>query len=193
MARGVNKVILVGNLGQDPEVRYMPNGNAVTNVTIATSDSWKDRDTGQQQERTEWHRVVFFGKLAEIAGQYLRKGSKIYVEGALRTRKWQDQNGQDRYTTEIVVDMNGQMQMLDSRNEGGSGNYQQQPAQNYGQQPQQSFQQPKQAAPQPAQQAPQQPAPQQMSQQAPQQQPAQQSAPQQPAAGFDDFDDDIPF
>ncbi|MCW8885547.1 MAG: single-stranded DNA-binding protein [Motiliproteus sp.] len=113
MARGVNKVILIGNLGQDPETRYMPNGNAVTNVTVATSDSWKDKD-GQQQERTEWHRIVFFGKLAEIAGQYTKKGSKIYVEGVLRTRKWQDQNGEDKYTTEIVVDMNGQMQMLDS-------------------------------------------------------------------------------
>ncbi len=183
MARGVNKVILIGNLGQDPEVRYMPNGNAVTNVTIATSDSWKDRDSGQQQERTEWHRVVFFGKLAEIAGQYLRKGSKVYVEGALRTRKWQDQGGQDRYTTEIVVDMNGQMQMLDGRTEGGAGNYQQ-PAQQSGQnfsQPQQSFQQPKPAG---------QPVPQQA---APQQSAPQQAAPQQPAAGFDDFDDDIPF
>ena len=184
MARGVNKVILVGNLGQDPEVRYMPNGNAVTNVTIATSDSWKDRETGQQQERTEWHRVVFFGKLAEIAGQYLRKGSKVYVEGALRTRKWQNQSGQDRYTTEIVVDINGQMQMLDSRGEGG-GNFQQPNQGGYGQ-PQQSFQQP------PAQQGGQ--APQQPAQQRPAQQPApQQSAPQQPAAGFDDFDDDIPF
>ncbi len=192
MARGVNKVILVGNLGQDPEVRYMPNGNAVTNVTIATSDSWKDRETGQPQERTEWHRVVFFGKLAEIAGQYLRKGSKVYVEGSLRTRKWQDQSGQDRYTTEIVVDINGQMQMLDSRNDGG---YQQQ-NQGYGQpqqpaqqpaQPQQSYQ--PQSRPQP-QQAPQQQAPQQ---QAPQQQAPQQQAPQQPTPGFDDFDDDIPF
>jgi single-strand DNA-binding protein len=184
MARGVNKVILIGNLGQDPEVRYMPNGNAVANVTIATSDSWKDRETGQQQERTEWHRVVFFGKLAEIAGQYLRKGSKVYVEGALRTRKWQDQSGQDRYTTEIVVDMNGQMQMLDSRGEGG-GNFQpQNQGGGYAQQPQQSFQQP------PAQQAT---APQQASQQRPQQSAPQQAAPQQPAAGFDDFDDDIPF
>ncbi len=112
MARGVNLVILVGNLGGDPEVRYMPNGNAVTNVTLATTDTWKDKQTGQQQERTEWHRVVFFGKLAEIAGEYLRKGSQIYIKGQLRTRKWQDQQGQDRYTTEIVVDMNGDMQML---------------------------------------------------------------------------------
>lgn len=105
MARGVNKVILVGNVGGDPETRYMPNGNAVTNITLATSESWKDKQTGQQQERTEWHRVVFFGRLAEIAGEYLRKGSQVYVEGSLRTRKWQGQDGQDRYTTEIVVDI----------------------------------------------------------------------------------------
>ena len=118
MARGVNKVILIGNLGQDPEVRYMPNGNAVANVTLATSESWKDRNTGEQQERTEWHRVVFFRRLAEIAGEYLKKGSKVYIEGKLQTRKWQDQNGQDRYTTEIVAD---EMQMLDSRGGGGGG------------------------------------------------------------------------
>lgn len=117
MARGVNKVILVGNLGGDPEVRYMPNGNAVTNVTIATSENWKDKQTGEQQERTEWHRVVFFNRLAEIAGEYMRKGGKVYVEGALRTRKWQDQSGADRYTTEIVA---SEMQLLDSR--GGSDN-----------------------------------------------------------------------
>ena len=102
VSRGVNKVILVGNLGQDPEVRYMPNGNAVANVTIATSESWKDQQ-GQQQERTEWHRVVIFGKLAEIVGEYLRKGSQVYFEGKLQTRKWKDQSGQDRYTTEVVV------------------------------------------------------------------------------------------
>lgn len=118
MARGVNKVILVGNLGGDPEVRYMPNGNAVTNVTIATSESWKDKQTGQQQERTEWHRVVFFNRLAEIAGEYMRKGGKVYVEGSLRTRKWQDQSGQDRYTTEIVA---SEMQLLDSRGGDGGG------------------------------------------------------------------------
>jgi len=112
MARGVNKVILVGNLGNDPETRYLPSGGAVTNVTIATSESWKDKQSGQAQERTEWHRVVFFNRLAEIAGEYLRKGSKVYVEGSLRTRKWQDQSGQDRYTTEIVA---AEMQMLDSR------------------------------------------------------------------------------
>ncbi|HEJ1456475.1 TPA: single-stranded DNA-binding protein [Pseudomonas aeruginosa] len=110
--RGVNKIILVGNVGGDPETRYMPNGNAVTNITLATSESWKDKQTGQQQERTEWHRVVFFGRLAEIAGEYLRKGSQVYVEGSLRTRKWQAQDGQDRYTTEVIVDMHGQMQML---------------------------------------------------------------------------------
>lgn len=112
MARGVNKVILVGNLGGDPEVKYMPNGNAVTNITIATSESWKDKDTGQQQERTEWHKVVFFNRLAEIAGEYTRKGGKVYIEGALRTRKWQDQSGNDRYTTEIVA---SEMQLLDSK------------------------------------------------------------------------------
>ena len=112
MARGVNKVILVGNCGQDPDTRYMPSGGAVTNVSLATSESWKDK-LGEQQERTEWHRIVFFNRLAEIAGEYLKRGSKIYVEGALRTRKWQDkESGQDRYTTEIVAN---EMQMLDSR------------------------------------------------------------------------------
>lgn len=111
----VNKVILVGNLGDDPETRYMPSGGAVTNISIATSESWKDKQTGQPQERTEWHRVVFFNKLAEIVGEYLKKGSKIYVEGSLRTRKWQDQSGQDRYTTEIVA---SEMQMLDSKGRG---------------------------------------------------------------------------
>lgn len=116
MARGINKVILIGNLGGDPEVRYMPSGGAVTNVTIATSETWKDKASGDPQERTEWHRVVFFNRLAEIAGEYLRKGSKVYVEGSLRTRKWQDQSGAERYTTEIVAN---EMQMLDSR--GGSG------------------------------------------------------------------------
>ena len=112
MARGVNKVILVGNCGQDPDTRYMPSGGAVTNVSLATAESWKDK-SGEQQERTEWHRIVFFNRLAEIAGEYLKRGSKIYVEGALRTRKWQDkESGQDRYTTEIVAN---EMQMLDSR------------------------------------------------------------------------------
>jgi single-strand DNA-binding protein len=116
MARGVNKVILIGNLGADPETRFMPSGGAVTNVRLATSESWKDRQSGQMQERTEWHRVVFFNKLREIAGEYLKKGSKVYIEGSIRTRKWQGQDGQDRYTTEIVAN---EMQMLDGRGDGG--------------------------------------------------------------------------
>ena len=115
-SRGINKVILVGNLGADPENRTSQTGNAITNISVATSETWKDKSTGQQQERTEWHRVVFFNRLAEIAAEYLRKGSKVYVEGSLRTRKWQDQNGQDRYTTEVV---GNEMQMLDSRGMGG--------------------------------------------------------------------------
>ncbi|MCC7257538.1 MAG: single-stranded DNA-binding protein [Gammaproteobacteria bacterium] len=115
MARGVNKVILIGNLGQDPDTKYMPSGSAVTNLRIATTESFKDRETGQQQERTEWHSVAMFGKLAEIAGEYLRKGSQVYIEGRLRTRKWQDKQGQDRYSTEIVAD---QMQMLGGRGGG---------------------------------------------------------------------------
>lgn len=112
MAKGINKVILIGNLGQKPEIRYMPNGGGVTNVALATSESWKDKNTGQMQERTEWHRLVFYKRLAEIVVEYLHKGSKIYIEGKLQTRKWQDKNGQDRYTTEIIVN---EMQMLDSR------------------------------------------------------------------------------
>lgn len=119
MARGINKVILIGNLGSDPEVRYMPSGDAMATLNIATSESWKDKQSGETQERTEWHRVVFFKRLAEIAGEYLRKGSKVYIEGSLRTRKWQDKNGQERYTTEIVAN---EMQMLDSRS-GGSANF----------------------------------------------------------------------
>tara|TARA_R110000787_G_scaffold115167_1_gene225085 strand:- start:607 stop:1224 length:618 start_codon:yes stop_codon:yes gene_type:complete len=203
---GVNKVIILGNLGKDPEVRFLPNGGGVANLTIATSESWKDKQTGEQKEKTEWHRVVMFGKLAEIAGEYLKKGSKVYIEGALQTRKWQNQQGQDQYTTEIVVQgFNGTMQMLDSR--GGSGAQ----AGGFNQQaPQQSggFQQPaaqqgggfnQQAAPQQAYNKPAQ-------QSGGFQQPAsQQSAPQQ-AGGFQqnapkvnpqeptiDFDDDIPF
>jgi len=117
MARGINKVILVGNLGRDPETRYMPSGGAVTNVSIATSKSWRDRDSGEQKERTEWHRIVFFNRLAEIANEYLKRGSKVYVEGELRTREW-EREGQKHYTTEIVAN---EMQMLDSRNEGGMG------------------------------------------------------------------------
>lgn len=117
MARGINKVILVGNLGNDPETRFMPNGNPVTNISIATSESWKDKQSGQQQERTEWHRIVFFNRLAEIAGEYLKKGSKVYIEGALRTRQW-DKEGQKHYSTEIIAN---EMQMLDGRNDGGMG------------------------------------------------------------------------
>lgn len=116
---GVNKVIILGNLGQDPEVKFMPSGEAVANISIATSESWKDKQTGEQKEKTEWHRVVMFGKLAEITGEYLKKGSKVYVEGVLQTRKWQNQQGQDQYTTEIVVKgFGGKMEMLDSRQQG---------------------------------------------------------------------------
>jgi len=121
MARGVNKVILIGNLGKDPETKFLPSGGAVTNATLATSESWKDKQSGQMQERTEWHRVVFFNKLAEIAGEYLKKGSKVYIEGKLQTRKWQDQNGQDRYSTEVVLrGFDGTLTMLDGP-QGGSG------------------------------------------------------------------------
>jgi single stranded DNA-binding protein (ssb) len=124
MARGINKVILVGNLGKDPEIRYMPSGGAVANVTIATSESWKDKTSGEQQERTEWHNVVFYNRLAEIVGEYLKKGSQVYVEGSLRTRKWQDKTtGTDRYTTEIIAN---EMQMLGSK--GGSAAYADKPA-----------------------------------------------------------------
>ncbi|EGB2808564.1 single-stranded DNA-binding protein [Salmonella enterica] len=114
-ARGVNKVILVGHLGQDPEVRYMPNGGAVANLTLATSEAWRDKQTGEMRENTEWHRVVVFGKLAEIASEYLRKGAQVYIEGQLRTRKWTDQSGQDKYTTEVLVNVGGTMQMLSRR------------------------------------------------------------------------------
>jgi len=118
MARGINKVIIVGNVGGDPETRYMPSGSAVTNLTIATNESWKDKQTGEQKERTEWHRVAMFNRLAEIAAEYLRKGSQVYIEGKLRTRKWQDKSGNDRYTTEIIAD---EMQMLGGRSGGGGG------------------------------------------------------------------------
>ena len=118
MARGINKVIIVGNLGQDPDTRYMPSGAAVTNFTVATNEAWKDKQTGEQKERTEWHKVAMFGRLAEIAAEYLRKGSQVYVEGKLRTRKWQGQDGQDRYTTEIIAD---EMQMLGGRGGAGGG------------------------------------------------------------------------
>ena len=117
MARGVNKVIVVGNLGQDPETRYMPSGSAVTNLRVATNESWKDKQTGEQKDRTEWHSVAMFGRLAEIAAEYLRKGSQVYIEGNLRTRKWQDKDGNDRYTTEIIAD---EMQMLGGRSGGGA-------------------------------------------------------------------------
>ena len=222
MASGVNKVIILGNLGKDPEVRFMPSGGAVANLTVATSDSWKDKQTGEQKEKTEWHRVAIFGKLAEIAGEYLKQGPKVYLEGSLQTRKWQNQQGQDQYTTEVVVQgFNGVMQMLDSKPQGGSfqgqqnqasGGFQQQaPAA----QQQGGFQQ--QAAPQPAQQSYNAPAQQQggfQQQAAPQpaqqqggfqQQAAPQPAQQQgytqpnqqakvnPQEPSIDFDDDIPF
>lgn len=140
MARGVNVVILIGNVGQDPEVKYLPKGDCVTTVSLATSESWKDRQTGQVQERTEWSRVVFFKRLAEIAGEYLRKGSKVYVKGSLRTRKWQAQDGTDRYSTEIVAN---EMQLLDSQPAGQGGQPQRPPQQQ--QSPQQSSPHPQQA------------------------------------------------
>ncbi len=136
MARGVNKAILIGNLGNDPDMRYTAGGAAVANISIATAESWRDKESGEQQERTEWHRVVFFGRLAEIVGEYLRKGSQVYVEGRIQTRKWQDKEGQDRYTTEIV---GNELQMLGGKS-GGSANYE--PAQ----QPQQSAPAPQAAA-----------------------------------------------
>ena len=214
---GVNKVTILGNLGKDPEVRFMPNGGAVANITVATSDSWKDKQTGEQKEKTEWHRVVMFGKLAEIAGEYLKKGSKVYLEGSLQTRKWTNQQGQDQYTTEIVLQgFNGVMQMLDSKPSGQQGGFQQQqaPQQQGGFSQQGQQQAPQQQYNKPAQQQggfQQQQAPQQQGgfqqQQAPQQQGGfqQQQTPQQ-QGGFQqqapkvnpqepsiDFDDDIPF
>ncbi|CAH9016019.1 nucleic acid-binding, OB-fold protein [Vibrio phage 120E34-1] len=138
-SRGVNKMILMGNLGQDPEVKYMPNGGAVANISVATSESWKDKATGEQKEKTEWHRVSIFGKLAEIAGEYLRKGSTVYIEGQVQTRKWQDQQGQDRYTTEIVVQgFNGVMQMVGGKSQEGGQPQQQQQGWGRPQQPQQA-------------------------------------------------------
>ena len=198
--RGVNKVILVGTLGRDPDVKYTANGNAVTNLSVATSEQWTDKNSGQKQEKTEWHRVVIFGKLAEIAGQYLRKGSQVYLEGKLQTRKWQDQNtGQDRYMTEIVIDFNGQMEMLGGPRQGGDvafdEGFNNAPAmgmnngQNMGQAPAQNAagglggqaSMPNQTNPQ--------------SQQFTSPQPSSQNSPQ-PAPGFvdNDFDDDdVPF
>jgi len=213
-SRGINKVIIVGNLGQDPEVRFMPNGGAVANFTVATSETWKDKQSGEQKEKTEWHRIVMYQRLAEIAGEYLKKGSKVYLEGRLQTRKWQNQQGADQYTTEIIVN---DMQMLDSRTGAQSGGFQQQAPQQSqsgfqqqaAQQPQGGFQQ---QAPQQSQGGFQQQAPQQSQggyQQQAHQQPQggfQQQAPQQ--GGFQqqnqqakvnpqeptiDFDDDIPF
>ncbi|ANI62721.1 single-strand DNA-binding protein [Pseudomonas sp. PvR086] len=172
MARGVNKVILVGTCGQDPEVRYLPNGNAVTNLSLATSEQWTDKQTGQKVEKTEWHRVSMFGKVAEIAGEYLRKGSQVYIEGKLQTREW-EKDGIKRYTTEIVVDMQGTMQLLGGRPQQGD----QQGGNNY----QQSAPAPRQQAPRPQQSAPQ------------QSRPAPPQAAPQPAPDFDSFDDDIPF
>ena len=175
---GVNKVIILGNVGKDPETRFLPNGGAVTNLTIATSESWKDKQTGEQKEKTEWHRVVIFGKLAEIAAQYVKKGSKLYIEGALQTRKWTNQQGQDQYTTEIVLQgFGGVMQMLDGKPQG----QQQASPQQQAQQPSQQLQQKRQQA---QQQAPQQQGGFQ------QQEPQQKVNPQEPSI---DFDSDIPF
>ncbi|MGC9402330.1 MULTISPECIES: single-stranded DNA-binding protein [Vibrio] len=183
-SRGVNKVIIMGNLGQDPEVKYTANGSAIANITVATSETWRDKQTGEQREKTEWHRVVLFGKTAEIAGEYLRKGSQVYLEGQLQTRKWQDQSGQDRYSTEVVVQWPaGQMQLLGGRGQGGGG-------QQASQQQNNNWGQPQQPAMQQQQPAMQQP------QSAPQHKPAQQ-APQQAQPQYNeppmDFDDDIPF
>lgn len=147
----LNKVELIGRLGGDPETRYMPNGNAVVNITLATSETWNDKQSGQKQEKTEWHRVVLFGKVAEIAGQYLRKGSQVYIEGKLQTRKWQDQSGQDRYTTEVVVDLGGKMLLLGGKNS-DSGEQSEAPPQRNQQRQQapQPTQHRRQPAPQPA-------------------------------------------
>lgn len=189
MARGLNKVMIIGNVGNDPDVRFMPNGNPVANFSIATSESWKDKQSGEKQERTEWHRIVMFNRLAEIAGEYLRKGSKVYVEGSLRTRKWQDQSGADKYTTEIVAT---EMQMLDSR---GAGMSQGQPMnQSQGYQSMAGQQQ----APMQSYGAPEQPSGGfQPSHQAASPNPQQGFAPSQsaaaPVAPVDNFDDDIPF
>lgn len=173
---GINKVIIVGNLGNDPEMRTMPNGEAVANISVATSESWTDKNTGERREITEWHRIVFYRRQAEVAGQYLRKGSQVYVEGRLRTRKWQDQNGQDRYTTEIQGDV---LQMLGGRNQGGDfgggqswgGNAQTQPAGNNYSQGNSSYGYDQTSAPRPQQTKP--------------------AAPAEPV--MNNFDDDIPF
>ena len=193
---GVNKVIIVGNLGKDPEVRAMPSGDFVANLAVATSESWKDKQTGEQKEKTEWHRVAIFGKLAEIAGNYLKKGSKVYLEGALQTRKWTNNDGQDQYTTEIVLQgFNGVMQMLDSKPQGqqqGGGFQQQQPPQ---QQQQQQQQQPQQNSgfQQQQQQSGGFQQPQQQNSGFQQQQPQQQAPNVNPQQTSNDFDNDIPF
>ena len=206
-SRGVNKVIIVGNLGNDPEVRYMPSGGAVANITVATSESWKDKQTGENREKTEWHRIAIFGKLAEVAGEYLRKGSQVYIEGALQTRKWKDQSGQDRFTTEVVVQgFNGVMQMLGARQGGGQGQQQSSPQQGGYQQQAPAKQQQGGYQNAPAQHGQRQSnAPQQQGNFSGQQQggfqqqaPQQQSAPSQhqsaQAPDLDDgWDDDIPF
>ncbi|MBO0943847.1 single-stranded DNA-binding protein [Acidovorax temperans] len=181
----INKVIIVGNLGRDPEMRTFPSGDQVANVTIATTDKWKDKQTGEMREATEWHRVVFNGRLAEIVGQYLRKGSQVYVEGSLRTRKWQGQDGQDRYTTEIVVDINGNMQLLGGRPGGSAGDSADDNDGGYGDQGGGGYepQAPRRAAPPPRPMA----AP------APRPAPAPVAQPPRAASGFDDMDDDIPF
>lgn len=172
---GINKVIIVGNLGNDPEMRTMPNGEAVANISVATSESWTDKNTGERREVTEWHRIVFYRRQAEVAGQYLRKGSQVYVEGRLKTRKWQDQNGQDRYTTEIQGDV---LQMLGGRNQGGDFGGNQSGWGNSAPAPQQSYNQGNsgygydQTASRPAQQA---------------------AKPAQAEPPMDNFDDDIPF
>jgi single-strand DNA-binding protein len=164
MARGVNKVILVGTCGQDPETRYLPSGNAVTNLSLATSEQWTDKQTGQKVEKTEWHRVALFGKVAEIAGEYLRKGSQVYIEGKLQTREW-EKDGIKRYTTEIIVDMQGTMQLLGGRPSGDDSGATRQSR----------------------------PAPQREPQQAPRQERAAPQQQAQPAPDYDSFDDDIPF
>mgnify|MGYP002062307423 CR=1 FL=1 len=198
--RGVNKVILVGTLGADPEVKYAANGNAIANLSVATSEEWNDKSTGQKQQKTEWHRVSMFGKIAEIAGQYLKKGSQVYLEGKLQTRKWQDQNGQDRYTTEVVISgFDGQMQMLGGGGQRGDTSFDQSQGGGFSQAPQGNPMGQQKAAPMGGQQG----RPQQNNFQQPQnpaggqpyqggQQPAQQQ--RAPAYAPNDFDDDdVPF
>lgn len=181
----VNKVILIGNLGRDPEVRSFPNGGQVANVTIATTERWRDKNTGENREITEWHNVVFNDRLAEIAGQYLRKGSSVYIEGSLRTRKWTDQSGQDRYTTEVRANV---MQMLGGRAQGGSSAAYGDPGDEAG-----GYEAPAPARRAPAARTATAPAPAAAARPAPQAAPAPQRTAPPPATGFDDMDDDIPF